>query len=202
MINPETPRDDHIDRLLDDYLAGTLSEGEALAIEAHAASCARCEDRLEAATRRPVELVGALPATLREDTLRAVAVARTVPPQHVARKVRAPWAWAGGITAIAAAALVYIVTQRTVPSPPHNVDSTRSPAVATAIDSEIPSRERAAARLADQEAQSEFAALDEADKELEAALAAAPADRELRAYLSAVRARRDELARRVKAATS
>jgi hypothetical protein len=202
MINPDTIRCDDLDRLLDAYLAGTLPESEAVALETHAASCARCEARLDAATRRPVDLSAALPATLREDTLRAVAVARGASPRRAARTMRVPWAWAGGITSIAAAALVYVVTQRVEPTRPDVIDSTRRPVVATAPDTEVPSRERVAARLADQEAQSEFAALDAAGKELEAALAAAPADRELRAYLSSVRARRDELARRVKAAAS
>ena len=202
MMNPDTIRCEDLDRSLDDYLAGTLPEREAMALEAHAASCARCEPRLEAATRRPVHLSAALPASLREDTLRAVASARAGSTRRVARSVRAPWAWTGGITAIAAAVLVYVVTQRQDPAQPLVSDSTPSAVVATTPLDEVPSRERAAARLADQEAQSEFAALDAAGKELEEALAAAPTDRELRAYLSAVRARRDELARRVKAATS
>ena len=103
---------------------------------------------------------------------------------------------------MAAAVLVYVVTPRTESPRPDRQDSTANSAVVRATEIDIPSRERVAARLADQEAQSEFAALDEASRELEAALAAAPADRELRAYLAAVRARRDELARRVKAATS
>ena len=201
MTNPDTIRCDDLERSLDDYLAGRLSERDAIALELHAASCARCEARLEAVTRRPVDLSAALPATLREDTLRAVESARTGSRGRHAQPIRRSWAWTGGLTAIAAAALIYVVTQRTVP-PQEVIDSTRSSAVATATEPDVPSRERAAARLADQEAQSEFAALDEAGKELEAALAAAPADRELRAYLSAVRARRDELARRVKAATS
>ena len=200
MINPDTTRCDHLDGSLDEYLAGTLSEAEALSLEAHAASCARCEPRLDAATRRAVVLSAVPPASLREDTLRAVAAARTV-PRRATRHTRATWAWTGGLTAIAAAVLVY-VTQRTERPRPDRQDSTANSAVATAAEPEIPSRERVAARLADQEAQSEFAALDEAGRELEAALAAAPADHELRAYLSAVRARRDELARRVKAATS
>ena len=202
MINPDTIRCDDLDRSLDDYLAGSLSESEAVALETHAASCARCEARLEAATRKPVEFSAALPATLREDTLRAVAAARGGSSRQAVRPLRVPWKWAGGITAIAAAALVYVVTQRADPTQPSLIDSTRNPAVATAPDTEVSSRERAVARLADQEAQSEFAALDAAGKELEEALAAAPTDRELRAYLSSVRARRDELARRVKAATS
>jgi hypothetical protein len=201
MTNPETIRCDDLDRLLDDYLAGTLPENVAVALEMHASSCARCEPRLEAATRRPVDFVGALPSSLREDTLRAVEAARVGSPRRATRVARMPWAWTGGVTTIAAAVLVYVVTQRTDPQGP-GIDSVRSVAVSPRHDPEVSPRERVAAQMADQDAQSEFAALDVASKELEEALAAAPGDRELRAYLSAVRARRDELARRVKAATS
>lgn len=57
-------------------------------------------------------------------------------------------------------------------------------------------------RLADIEARSEFAELDAAAVEIEAALNAAPNNTKLRTYLSTVRSRRDELARRVTRATS
>lgn len=200
MTHPITMSCDDLDRALPDYLAGALSEREALALERHAASCARCEARLDAATRRPVslELPDALRDGLRKDTLRAVASSRT------ARSASRTWMWAGGVTTMAAAALVFIVMRGTIPSDgsPGAVDSARGPDAVFADMDEVPARARVAARLADQEARSEFAALDAAAREIEAALAAAPADRELRAYLSSVRARRDELARRVKAATS
>ena len=62
--------------------------------------------------------------------------------------------------------------------------------------------QRVSAQLAAERAQAEFRELDAAATEIESALAGSPADAELRAYLSSVRARRDELSRRVKEAAS
>ncbi len=60
---------------------------------------------------------------------------------------------------------------------------------------------RTALQLASREASPEFAALDAAADELDAALARHPDDSELRAFRATLEARRDELAQRIKSVT-
>lgn len=60
---------------------------------------------------------------------------------------------------------------------------------------------RTALQLASREASPEFAALDAAADELDAALARDPDDAELRAFRAALDARRDELAQRIRSVT-
>jgi anti-sigma factor RsiW len=208
---PATPCE-LFERQLPDYLAGGLSDAEARLVEAHAASCDGCERRLDAATRREFSYAPPLPAAVRDQTLQAVEARRTrtaLDNRHptVARPRR--WVAAGGFTVLAAAAvLAVVVISRGADYMPGAAGSRDSGvvAVADAPTSTIAGIDdvgmmQSASQMAESQARSEFVALDEAAREIEAALAAAPTDRELRTFLSTVRARRDELSRRVKEAT-
>ncbi len=205
MTNPDLITCETLEQQLADYLADALPQSAAEQLEAHAASCARCEVRLEAATRRPLLVASALPPSLRDDTLRAVQ-ARRVKPRAL-RNVSHAWRWRSGLAVAAAAALLVVLVNRdvsdqVVENPIGGAETVGavvdSPGVASAYDGV--GMRRSAARLADDGARSEFAELAAAAGELEVALAATPDDRQLRAFLSTVRARRDELARRVKEA--
>lgn len=176
-----------VTRLRDAYLAGTLDSRSARAVELHAAGCAECGDVLEALTRVGIADFAPVPTPdVRERTLAAVRRRRA------AR--RAPW-WGGALAAAAAAALFVAGPWRDgagdVAGPPPVT-------VAQAAPDSAPSPATiAAARSA-----SEFEALDAAARELQQAIDAAPGDDELRDFLAAVRARRAELAQRVKDAAS
>ena len=67
----DTPSADclQLDRVLPDYLAGRLAAADAVALETHAAACARCEAIVERSTRREVAFAPALPPAVREATL-------------------------------------------------------------------------------------------------------------------------------------
>jgi hypothetical protein len=207
---PPTPCAD-FERQLPDYLAGRLSDADARQVEAHAASCETCEPRLDAMTRREFVYAPPLPPTLRDQTLQAVHTRRSLTveggsraPTHQPRR----WGAIGGLMGLAAAAVfaVFAINRdHDVPGAPSPAD-TGTVAVADTPNS-TPARiedvgmMQSAAQFAESQARSEFVELDAAAREIEAALAATPTDRELRTFLSTVRARRDELSRRVKEAT-
>ena len=174
-------------RLRDAYVAGALDERTARTVEEHAASCEACGDVLEALTRVSVADFAPLPPQeSRERTLAAVRRRRA------AR--RAPW-WGGALAAAAAVTAFAIGPWRG-----DERGSTTPAAVAVvevAGDSAPSPATIAAARSA-----SEFEALDAAARELQQALDATPDDDELRDFLASVRARRAELAQRVKDAAS
>lgn len=189
------------------YLAGVLREAEAEQHEAHAAVCARCEAQLEAATRVPVaSFAPVLPPALRASTLAAVSSARAPRAGGAMHRALTRWGVAGGAMLAAAAALVMVVRRDAVPPAADAVvdvaivDSNRIPG----MDDDLALRPsmRRAAHVAGEPARAEFQQLDAAAAELEAALVAAPDDRDLRDGLASVRARRDELSRRVKEASS
>ncbi len=206
-----------LEQRLADYLAGLLPVDVAVALETHAAQCPACEARFEAATRRALSFVPELPPDLRDPTLRAVATRRSgavsAATSDVGRSVR--WRAGGGMAALAAAAvlIVFVLTRIDRRGPAAGggrfldtaqVATVTADSLVTAarrMDGEIGPMQ-AASRIAETQARAEFAELDAAARELEAALAASPTDRELRGFLSTVHARRDELSRRVKEATS
>jgi hypothetical protein len=208
---------DDFDRACSEYLAGKASERLVQRVEFHASHCARCELLLENATRQDVVFSPALPPELRESVTRSVAStpalrmvrddesATATPPQ-------APRSWSVGrlvlpVLAIAAVLAVVVVGAREEPIQSSTTvvvaDSTDdiAPGTAPMLDHDV-GFVYTAARVASAQAQAEFTALDDAAQELEVALAQTPNDRELRAFLASVRARRDELTRRVREATS
>lgn len=176
------------------YLANQLDETLALALEAHAATCADCEHRLDQATRLPaLAFAPEPPVALREATRAAVQAARdtrdsAVSGPYVGTSQR--WSLLVGAAALASAAVLVVQVSRA----PSDTEASVAEAVAVAL---VPT----AQRLADGPAAAEFAAIDAAARELDVALASAPDDAELRQYRASVRARRDELARRVQEAT-
>lgn len=209
---PPTPCAD-FERQLPDYLAGRLSDADARHVEAHAASCATCEPRLDALTQRQFVYAPTLPPTLRDQTLQAVHARRSFTvqpgagaPSHQPRR----WGAIGGLAGLAAAAVlaVFVINRGTdLPGTTRLADSGLADSPIVDTPATTPARiedvgmMQSAARFAESQARSEFVELDAAAREIEAALAAAPTDRELRTFLSTVRARRDELSRRVKEAT-
>lgn len=199
------------ERRLPDYLAGRLSDADARQVEAHAASCETCEPRLDAMTRREFVYAPPLPPTLRDQTLQAVQARRSLTVQRGSgAPIQMPRRWGaiGGLMGLAAAAVLAVFAingDDDVPSAPGSADTgmvavAATPATAPARIEDV-GMMQSAAQFAESQARSEFVELDVAAREIEAALAATPTDRELRTYLSTVRARRDELSRRVKEAT-
>jgi Putative zinc-finger len=201
------------ERQLPDYQAGRLSDADARHVEAHAASCETCEPRLDAITRRAFEFAPPLPPTLRDQTLQAVQTRRSFTVERgtgVPRRQPRRWGAIGGLAGLAAAAAlaVFVINRGTgLPGFTRLADSgaadspiADTPATTTARIEDV-GMMQSAAQFAESQARSEFVELDAAAREIEAALAATPTDRELRTFLSTVRARRDELSRRVKEAT-
>ena len=194
-------------RLLAQYVAGTLDNATNVRLEAHASLCSACEARLELVTSAAANNAAnalrsrgdhaAVPGGVRDRVLRHVAsdhrkVERPELVGTTADRSRRGLAssrrlWSGGLLTFAAAAALFVAVRREPAASP-------SPAA-------VAGRDALVARIADEGARSEFVELDVATRELEAELAKTPADRDLRAYLSSVRARRDELERRVKDAT-
>lgn len=164
-----------VDRRFAEWLAGSLSEAEARALEAHAVGCDACGDRFEAATRQAA-LPGTLapPPALRAEVLGAVAQLR-------ARRRRAKW-WATA-SGIAAVLFIALVSQ---PRRKQASDVDYGAAILFAMDRARP----------------EFAALDAAERDLVAALKEAPADRGLAQALEDVRRHRTELQRLIREAKS
>ena len=164
---------DEFDRLFDRYLAGELTEAEALAVEAHASQCERCERRLDAATAiREVVPVLMPPAHVRARVLGAAAAGRRT-------AMRRRW-----LVGAAAAAAVAAVGLSIGPERKHAFD-VRSATHLFAIDRAKP----------------EFEELDRAARELESALRESPDDPELKQYLATVNDRRDALTRRISEAS-
>lgn len=189
------------------YLRGELSDVRVEQLEQHAAGCAHCEVRLEQVTRLTQPLVVPAPDDLRR------AVLQEVQAQRMARTttlMAGPWRRRAWVATCAVAATVAIMIARR--------DFTGSDIGTGAVDTialgpsaaptsddvltQASGMQRVSAQLAAERAQAEFRELDAAATEIESALAGSPADAELRAYLSSVRARRDELSRRVKEAAS
>ncbi len=173
-----------VDAQLAMYMAGTLSDDAARQLEQHAATCATCEAALDSATRRTaVVFTPALPPTLRDATLAAVATrSRT-------RRARV-MALRGTAMLAAAAMLVVWLVPRGGPEVPSSVVTSSADTMAQApLD---------AADLAAARATSEFDALDAATREIRAALEASPSDAQLQAFLASVTAQRAELMRRVR----
>lgn len=210
-------------RLLDAYVAGDLDDATSVRLERHASMCSACEARLELATRAAandaadsLRALGErvqLPVGMRERLLQS-AKTGAAPGELSSTEavsidsVRWPAAtavrrWGGGLITLAAAAALFVAVRKDAQRVEVAV-----PSVA-ATDSNVPAqtptgeagRAAVVARIADDGARSEFVELDVATKELETELAKTPNDRDLRSYLSSVRARRDELERRVKDAT-
>jgi anti-sigma factor RsiW len=145
---------------------GTLTDAEARELEAHAASCERCGAELEVLSR-----VGSVareiepPPGLRDATLRAVERQRT----------RTRWQrTATGVAAIAALAFIAIALQ------PHRKSASDFPGAGRVL-------------LAMDRARPEFAELDRAERDLDAAIAASPNDADLSAARQRVRRQRDLL---------
>ena len=162
-------------RRFDEWLAGTMSETEARALEAHAAECAACGERLEQATRFPplaAELTP--PSSLRSEVLRAVSQSRS-------RHQRTRWlVTAGGIAAVIVFALVQQPRQK------HASDVDNGAAILFA-------RERA---------RPELESLDAAERELAGALRNNPGDRALAHALEDLRRQRLLLQKLVREAAS
>jgi hypothetical protein len=186
-----------LDQSLDRYLAGGLAEQDALALEEHAAGCAACGAALEAATRRDWCFAPAVPEALRHTTLDAVERKAAQMRTRSSRNHRII-GYVTGLSSLAAAVLIAVLlrSSSSAPSADGNVASTES------LSAEGAGVVAVVERIAGETAKSEFIALDAAAAELSAALTRAPEDLELLEYLAAIRARRNELQRRVAEAAS
>ena len=141
----------------------------------------------------------------------AVPTPATSQAQH-ARRLRQRWAFAASLAA-AAVLLVSVALRRDTERPAQVAGNTASPTIDTTrtavrAPSELPDLTnvssapmRTALQLASREASPEFAVLDAAAEELDAALARTPDDAELRAFRAALDARRDELTQRIRSVT-
>ncbi|MGH7524715.1 MAG: zf-HC2 domain-containing protein [Gemmatimonadales bacterium] len=160
---------------VDAWLAGTLTEAEAAAVERHAAACPLCAARLDAGTRfDPLARELSPPAALRASILDLVAKRR-------ARRNR--WRWAAGAGAIAATVAILLSIR------PHSRSATTVPGDTHAVN-------------ATTRAQPDFAALDAAEHDVLDALRSHPEDAGLVDALNRIRRQRDELHRIVLAAQS
>jgi anti-sigma factor RsiW len=155
---------------LDAWLAGTLNDAEARAVEQHAAECPACGLRLEAGSR-PEQLLRELPPppALRAVTLRAVAQ----------RRAAARWRrFAAGASVIAAIALLLVISR----------PATKAASSVAGAGTEL---------LARTHARPEFAQLDAAERDVEQALRDHPEDPELTDALTRIRRQREALQRLV-----
>ena len=173
-------------RLLDAYCDGTLDDRRSAEIEAHATECSSCEARLEQATTGLLPpFAPALPVTLRAQVLQAVAARRRASRTRISTGV--------GV-AVAAAALIAIMF-RPIPGP--------SQLVVVADTMSVPVLEIGTGSMsAEERARSEFRALDDAARELQAALSQTPADAQLTAFLRSIDDQRAALRRQVQDAQS
>ncbi|MEO5799758.1 MAG: zf-HC2 domain-containing protein [Gemmatimonadales bacterium] len=163
------------DRHFDEWLAGTLSESDARALEAHAAGCDACGPRLDQASlpgTLPTEI--APPATLRHEVLAAIAQRRR--PHRRTRWLIS----ASGIAAVLAFALLQQPRQK------HASDRDNGAAILYAMD----------------RARAEFEKLDAAEAEVAVALRATPEDRSLLRSLEDLRRQRAQLQKLVREAAS
>ncbi|MES3033382.1 MAG: zf-HC2 domain-containing protein [Gemmatimonadota bacterium] len=172
-------------RDLDAYRDGTLHAARCEELEAHAAQCDACLMQLERVTAGMLPVFAPTPpSTLRDDVLRAVAVRRR--SRRLPRLART----AG---ALAAAALLFVMLRpTTAPPAPTVADST---IVAVPVSG-------ASSASADEIARSEFRALDDAARELQAELTRTPGDAELTALLRRIDDQRASLRRQVQDARS
>lgn len=154
--------------------AGTLTETEARALEAHAAACPGCAAALEAAPPLPRPAVPPLPDALRATVLGAVA----------ARRARRHTMRVAGMVAVAAVAVIAV--QLATPRTKSGQDRPNG----------------ASHLLAADRARPQFAALDRAERELEAALRDAPGDTDLAGRLRTLRESRGALQRLVRDAAT
>jgi anti-sigma factor RsiW len=181
---------------LDQYIAGRLPESEAAAVEAHASTCEVCEHLLESATAGEWRYAPAPPSDLRAHVLAAVdrsAAALGTPNERTAGYRGQVRRRVAALSTLAAAALLaFFLWPRRSEAPDGTAHYAPAASVAPGIGLVA-----IAEYIADQTAQPEFAALDAAAAELTDALSLAPNDTELLSYLAAVRARRDELQRRI-----
>jgi len=149
----------------------------------------------------------------RQDTSLPRALSTPATPQaRRARSLRQRWAFAASLAA-AAVLLVSVVLRRDTERPAQVAGNTASPTVGTSgsptgLPSNLPDLDnvssapmRTALQLASREASPEFAVLDAAAEELDAALARTPDDAELRAFRASLDARRDELTQRIRSVT-
>lgn len=233
MTNTARPSDSHGDSAprscvdvssqLRDYVAGSLSDGDARAIEWHAAHCTTCESLLlggdhellairDAATvlGQHIPLDGREADQLRRATLERVhGVPRAprvqdVPFTRGARGERAAaprlpqWFVPAG-TLLAASLLLLLARRSTGDRTPTaaNINGAGSDSAWMAFPGATSAPMRSALQLAREQAAPEFEALDTARKEIDLALAAAPNDNALREFRDAIDARRRELETRV-----
>ncbi len=176
------------------YISGDLSESEAINLEAHASACSACEVLLERVGTISGTYAPTPPPELRTETLSRI---RQAVLNQTASANR-PWSFrriAAPLSALAAAALLGVVLWPRASGQP--VDAVSASAPESVVADPASGLVAVAERIAILSAQPELAALDAASVELTAALAETPDDGELLTYLASVRARRDELQRRV-----
>ncbi|MBL0937787.1 MAG: zf-HC2 domain-containing protein [Gemmatimonadaceae bacterium] len=202
---PPTPPSltcDEFAALLPAYLAGVTADADAWRLEWHAAHCVECETRLAQSVpvvASPDALLAALKPTaaehaaMRATVLNAVAAANK---QTTRSERRGALRWLAPVGLAAAAALTFMLVNRD----PSSTEPTTPPDIASRPEfaDDRPAPIVTAMQLANAQAAPEFAALDAAADELDAAIASAPNDRELRAFRSSLDARREELAQRIK----
>ncbi|HYW50049.1 MAG TPA: zf-HC2 domain-containing protein [Gemmatimonadaceae bacterium] len=171
---------------LDAYHAGTLDDTRSTALELHASGCSSCESRLEALAAGTLPVFApALPASLRSDVLHAIMARRAASRSHL---------WMRGAITLAAAAAIAVILVRPATREARLVVADSATATATQGDG--------AASSADDLARSEFRALDDAARELQAALERTPGDAELTVFLRSVDDQRAALRRQVRDAGS
>jgi hypothetical protein len=163
------------DRRFAEWLAGTLPEADARALEAHAGECAACGDRLERAFTLPTLPAEVTPpSSLRADLLASIAGAR-----RRQRRVR----WLVSASAVAAVMFFALVQQ---PRRKEADDLDNGAAILFAMERARP----------------ELESLDEAERELTAALQRTPDDRALAHALEDLRRQRQQLQKLVRGAAS
>ena len=160
---------------IDAWVAGTLSEADALALEQHAAECVACYARLDAASSLDT-LSRRVPPPLTLRTLTLAAVVR--------RRTMVRWRrLAVGVTGIAAVAVLGIMSR---------------PATKSASD--FPGAVKSLEAM--EHARPAFATLAAAERDIEAALRQQPDDQDLNNALLRIRRQHEALSRMVREAGS
>lgn len=193
--------------LLASYAAGTVDDAVAHAVEWHGAHCRRCEPLIENALATAPHVRGTSDAMLDitpyvpfggpdAEALRRRTLAQLKPLRP--RRQHAP-AWTVGVGVLLAASLILLT--RGPEGERATSDDGGEKASADSMWSQFPGATsapmRTAVRLAQRHSAAEFAALDTAIREVDRAIAAAPAAEELREFRVALDARRRELETRV-----
>ena len=105
---------DELERALDDYQRGALSSRDASRVEAHAAHCAVCEQRIDAWSTQALPSLSsfspALPPSARDDVMRAISAPRGA--TVVSLRSRLTRVWRGTVVLAAAAVLVFATWNR------------------------------------------------------------------------------------------